>query len=195
MPWLPKPVTPVRPRSLAPFFVLLQGSAALLPGLFFNRTPFKHTGLFYGKSLESCKFGQQLPFGLCIDNAACRRRDLFYRPHQICAGALFCRRLEKSVRQLFAARQKQFQRLESVSGAGDRSSRAGGYRQHRRCFGSNSYRRPRRDILDVDHCIFRHGNDLRRSGSGANHPGSGSGWFFPRRAGVLYSKSIPQRIR
>ena len=46
-------------------------------------------------------------------------------------------------------------------GTGHRHRRAGGHRQHRGRFRRDPDRRPRRYLLDVGHCLLRHGHHLR----------------------------------
>ena len=81
---------------------------------------------------------------------------------------------------------RQAKRLEFVPGAGHRGRRAGRHGQYHRRVRCDFDRRPRRDLLDVDHRVLRHGDHLCRGGSGTGDACRRSRRLCPRRPRVLY---------
>ena len=57
-----------------------------------------------------------------------------------------------------------------LPGAGHGHRRPGGHGQHRGRVRRDPHRRPRRDLLDVDHRLLRHGHHLRRGHAGTKDP-------------------------
>ena len=74
------------------------------------------------------------------------------------------------VRYFGAAMRKAFSEVKLFGKKHDSGHRrAGRNRQHRRRVRRDTHRRPRRDILDVDNRVLRHGDDIRRSRPRADH--------------------------
>ena len=113
---------------------------------------------------------QHVPVRLCAGHPAHWCGSVFHDPHEVCAGALLRRGLAALLRRVQSQRRKAQGRHELVPGTGDGGCGAGRHRQHRRRLRRDPHRRSRRDLLDVVHRIFRHGDDLCRGGARAGDP-------------------------